>query len=83
MKINWVGDSTDSCYFNDLEINNLFVIDSHQSLGAVYKKVKHSDNNQYYQLEVQTGLLFKPTSSRVKLVQGELIINRSKPSIYK
>jgi len=70
-----------SLKFNDLDVGQNFRIVSHQSKGAVYRKVQYAGVT--YQLEEQTGMLWQPTSSPVEVVDVEIRISSKKPSVYK
>lgn len=74
-------------YFKDLKVNDHYVIDTANSHGAVYRKVRDTrqrsyGQDEYLQLEAFTGELFKPTASPVRLVEAEIAFKAKKPTIY-
>lgn len=69
-------------YFNDLDLNDSFRVDSKRSRGAIYRKVLDNETRDYKMLEEATGKVFDPTSSPVELVKVTVTIDAIKPSIY-
>jgi hypothetical protein len=96
MKIIWESEQSKTLHFKDLPLNTTFKIIAPTAKGAVYTKVllqqKVVDevfwdadidhDEQFFQLELQSGLLWKPTESPVELVETTLNISSVKPSIY-
>lgn len=81
-QVNFRGSSVGKLLFEDLDLNDSFVIDSPASHGAVYRKVRKSRTSDYYMMEEATGKLFDPTVSNVKKVNVAVQIDTNKPSIY-
>lgn len=69
-------------FFDDLDLNDSFRVNSKRSRGAVYRKVLVKDDHDYMMLEEATGKIFDPTSSPVELVKVTVTIDAVKPSIY-
>lgn len=69
-------------YFDDLDLNDSFRVNSKRSRGAVYRKVLVKDAHDYMMLEEATGKIFDPTSSPVEPVKVTVTIDAVKPSIY-
>lgn len=87
MKISWKNTKvTTELTYSDLQVGESFYINSGK--GAVYTKVVYRDRSytskkdEYFQLEIATGKLFKPTNSGVRRVNVEVQIDVNKPSIY-
>ncbi len=63
---------TPKLMFDDLNVGEEFVINTRQSKGTVYTKVKLSSrlysDFEYGQMENSTSKVFAPTTSPVKLV---------------
>lgn len=82
LQINWKGQPRTNrpLYFRDLGLNQPFRNAGNLSQGAVYIKVAHGDDQYMY--EVNSGALWRPTSSPVEKVNLELNVPVEKPSIY-
>jgi len=87
MKINWKNTPSKTVTFSTLNVGDTFK--NTHGHGAVYMKVKvNSDvvrggyTESFGMLELQTGKVFKPTSSPLELVDVEITVDTVKPSIY-
>lgn len=91
--INWLkSQKPKPLYFKDIQVNEKFVIDTGNSMGAVYTKVQNmnayntqdwtNDDDDFGMMEIATGKLWAATKSPVKLIDVEINIDAAKPSIY-
>lgn len=89
MEINWLNSNENTTlYFQDVAVNQGFRNVSDLSKGAVYLKVEdynafEKDYECYAMLEIATGVMFRPTTSPVELVDIKLNIGVEKPDLYK
>ena len=86
-KVHWKKSPPQSLYFEYIEVGETFKIDSFRSKGAVYMKVHTSHRvsgypDQYLMLELATGKLFSPTTSRITRVNVDIHVDAEKPEIY-
>lgn len=81
MKINWKSKPAKTIVFSSLGVGDTFR--NTHGHGAVYMKVQLcGDYDDYGMLELATGKVFKPTSSPLELVDVEMTVDTTKPSIY-
>lgn len=73
--------ATKEIYFTDLEVGDVFQINTEKSKGAIYMKTTFGSAN-YYMLELATGKLFLPHGTPVKIIPIEISLPVSRPSIY-
>lgn len=74
--------SVGKIYFDDLDLNDSFRVDSRRSRGAVYRKVLLNESDEFQMLEEATGKVFLPTQSPVSKVKVTVTIDAVKPNIY-
>ena len=78
MKLNWTGQNVvNELTFSQLQVNETFRITPNGE--AVYVKVVDHYSGRYFQQELATGKLFKPTSSRVVPVSVEVSVHSRRP----
>ena len=81
MKVVWKNSTVVPCKFDDLDLGESFRIIGGR--GAVYIKVHNCPDDKDMMLEIETGNLFTPTSSKVEQIKSQIIVDSNVPQCYR